>query len=167
MRRIPQIRKAVVIAAAILVLVPLVAVAGHFGNRPEGSFGHGFLMGRMVERLELAEGQRDEIHGILEASREQIAPLMIERSRLERELAEAIHAEVFDEAAVRELAGKLGEAGAELAVQRGRSVQQVMAVLTPEQRAEARQLREERGDFGGRRHGPHGRGRGGRPAPSE
>lgn len=164
MKREFSTRKLMILVAAILVLIPLAAGAQHFGRGPERLFGHGFLMGRMAERLELTDGQRDEVHGILEANRDQFEPLLIEQARLHKELADAIHAEVFDEGVVREVAGKLGEAGVEMAVLRGRVAQEVMIVLTPEQRAEARELREEFGEGRERWHGRHGRGPGGPPA---
>jgi Spy/CpxP family protein refolding chaperone len=155
-------RKLVALAAAVLVLIPLAATAQRFGHGPGGGFGPGFRMGRMAERLELTDDQLGQIRGILEARREQFEPLMAEQAQLRRELREAIHGEAYDEGLVRDVAGRLGESGVEIAVLRGRVAQEVMTVLTPEQQAEARELQQELRDGfrGGRRHGRFGRDRG-------
>lgn len=157
--------------ALLLVLLPALATAGPHGRRGPG-FGHGpgmgpghgpmgmgFAMGRLVERLDLTEAQRDEIHGVLEARREAGAGAREEMRAARKALFEQIHAEETDEGAIRQAAADVAALEADLAVERSLTLQEVRNVLTPEQRAEARQFFDEMKDFAEERgEGFHGRG---------
>lgn len=124
---------------------------------PEAGFGEGFWAGRMVERLGLSDEQRDRIRAIHEGYRDAAEPLMETLKSARQELGEQIHADLFDETAIRASAGRVAAAEADLAVLRARIASDVHQVLTPEQLAEARELRERMHDFAGDRHGGHGR----------
>ncbi len=156
---------------ALLLAAPLAAQHGPgfgrgFGSRlgpgPEGHFGRGFLAGRIAERLDLSEAQQQQIHAIHENYQEETEGLM-ETMRVARlGLQEQIHAELFDETAIREAAGRVAAVEADLAVMRARIASDVHQVLTPEQLVEAQALREHMrehaGEWRGRGRGHRGRG---------
>jgi Spy/CpxP family protein refolding chaperone len=80
-------------------------------------------------------------------------------------LADAIHSAELDEAAIRDAAMAVGEAEGDVAVERALMLQAVMEILTPEQRAQARDMMDEHrtrmgksGPRGWHRHGHQGPG---------
>lgn len=143
------------LAFALVVALPVVAVA--FG-------GHGPHMGkdvgkhvqRMADDLDLSDAQRASVEQIMTDARAQSEPLR-EQMRSAREAMRGIvHADTFDEAAVRALAGQNAATMTELAVIRAKSRHAVHAVLTPEQREKMHSMRAARHEHrkhGGGRHG--------------
>lgn len=163
---------ATLLLAAVLVLAASAAWAqprgphGRFGNPGDtpGFGGPGMLRGLMAERLELTDEQRETIQGIIETQRETMRPWHEDMARLGDELEDAIHAEPFDEEAVRALAQQVADVRVEVAVARARVAQEVRSVLTPDQRETLGELKAQRQSF--RRQAGPGRGRGWRsPSP--
>jgi periplasmic protein CpxP/Spy len=121
---------------------------GHRGPGPGMPFGrfHG---------LKLSEAQQDKLFNIMHAQ----APQRREHDKAIRKaeggLRELGRAERFDDARAAELARDFGQAIAAAELLRVRTDAQVLAVLTPEQRAELRQRRQRgRGSDGGPDHAP-------------
>lgn len=131
---------------------------GRFGGSHEGPFG-GFMMERIADRLDLSDEQRSELAAILEAYRPESELLGETLSVTRKELDDQITADDFDEIAIREAAERSAAVRADLAVLRARIHTEVLQVLTEDQIAEAREMRERfrsfaeewRGDRPGRR----------------
>lgn len=128
----------------------------HGGQKGEG-------MG-MLRGLDLTEEQRDKLfelrHAQMPAMREHHKVVRAARQGL-RELASGGN---YDQAKAQALAEQLGAATAAIALQRATMGQQVMALLTDEQRAELQARRDRRGGegrgMGGHGHGMRGQGPG-------
>ncbi|WP_296945708.1 Spy/CpxP family protein refolding chaperone [uncultured Massilia sp.] len=114
---------------------------GWDGPGPGMPFGH-------LHGLALSEAQQDKLFAILHAQ----APQRRDQQKAVRKAADGLRelgrAERFDEARAAALSRDLGQAVAAEALLRARTEAQVLAVLTPEQRAALRQRRERgpRGD---------------------
>ncbi len=153
-----------------LVLIPATLSAaphgpGHgpwFGSGAgHGPFGGGFMAERIAERLDLSEDQREQIRAIHDSYREEAESLMEAMGVAQLVLRGRIHADVFDEAAIREAAAEVAAAEADLAVLRAKIGNDVRQVLTPEQVAEAELLHDRMRGFadgwrGHRRWGQRG-----------
>ncbi|MFC5478215.1 Spy/CpxP family protein refolding chaperone [Massilia suwonensis] len=94
--------------------------------------------------LELSEAQQDRLFAILHAE----APQLREQDKIERKAHEALRAMFeagdFNEAKTASHSKALGQAVAARELLRVRTAGQVMALLTPEQRAQLKQEREAR-----------------------
>jgi len=159
----------------LLVLLATAVVAQHRGHGP----GHGAWrshggdaapFARMLDRLDLSDEQREQVEQRITERHQANQDLMEQMRERRQALADAIHAEQFDDLAIRAAAAAVGELEADIAVERALGLRDVLDLLTPEQRDEARtmiqrhrELREsgERGFRGQRRHyAPGARGEG-------
>ena len=113
------------------------------------------IVGRMAERLDLDESQRDAISNILQATRPEFESLR-EQSRANRQAMHGLDVDDADYGAkLQNLSLQSGELAARLALLMGRVRADVHAVLTPEQQqelAEAGERMFERGGRGPRLH---------------
>ena len=98
---------------------------------------------RMVKLLKLTEAQQTQIKGLLDAEREQVAPLFDKMHESREHLKQAAEATVFDEVAVRALAVAQSQIEVELIVSHTRTLNKINALLTPEQRELLADLRPE------------------------
>jgi len=108
--------------------------------------GRGPNLERMTQQLDLTDQQRDQIREILDNHRDGAQKLDQEMRAARDTLHDAIHAEVFDETAIRDAAAAVSLLEADRAVDMARTLSQVRQVLTPEQReklAEMQQTRRE------------------------
>jgi Spy/CpxP family protein refolding chaperone len=147
---------------ALLVLIAVPIAARPCGHGPGDGDHHGML-GRMLHRLDLSEEQRTQLHALFESQKEETAPLREQMRAAHAVLAERVHADELDEAAIREAAAALAPIEAELAVARARGFQQLRQILTEEQLAQLKEMHERaRPSMGDdpRGFGPHGRGSG-------
>ena len=100
--------------------------------------------------MPVTDAQQQQIKAIMEAEKPKMQPLM-EQLRQERQQMNTLtESGAFDEAAVRAAAGKQAQTETDLAVERARVKSQIFAVLTPEQRTKAQEMKK---NFEGR----HGR----------
>ena len=145
--------------SAALVVTTLVAVAllalsaptlarphgpGGFGpGGPGGGLFGGPMFERVAERLELTAEQQEQIRGVFEEYRPQLEGSRDLMRNARTVLHDQIHAELFDEGAIRQAAADLAELEADLAVTRALIAQEVRQVLTPEQQVEAKQMMED------------------------
>ena len=109
-----------------LALVGLMALPAFAGPRGGDSF-------RYLRHLDLSEAQQAQIQGILESHRTGMQARMTAMMDARRALRETIHAETFDEAAVREAHANVAAEAEELAVERARTFADIRPILTPEQ----------------------------------
>lgn len=159
-------------AALVLPLLALLMVGGStlILAQPYGP-GRGFeergpMLERVMEKLELSAAQQEELHELLAEHRQEHRAQREVAKTARRALAEQIHAEIFDEEAIRQAATAVADIEEELAVQRALMFQEVQKILTPEQHAEMREmletLRAFKEEWGGRHRGPGGPGPGAR-----
>ena len=161
-------RRLLISGAAILLLTAGAAAAqppgphggqGRFAGPP--GIGMALLQGPLGERLELSDEQRDSIRTIVEAERESVRPWIEDLKTRDEAVEEAVHAEPFDEEAVRAAARQAADIRVELAVARARVADEIRGILTPDQRETLGELRAERREMHGRRYGGrHGPGNG-------
>ncbi len=104
----------------------------------------GFHGGRLIDNLQLTDGQKAAIDGLFAANREN-ARALFQRMREQRQLMRnAAQTQPFDEAAVRFQAQELAKLQAEMMVRRAALMNQVSSVLTADQKAKLQELRQER-----------------------
>ncbi len=155
-------RLTMAICGVALLAAALPALAQPPARGPHGPHdgGPGFMDGHrfehLAERLDLSEGQRDALRQALEDGAAEGREARRGLFEARRALGEQIHAEVFEEAAIREAAAAVAAFEADLAVERARHAQEMRRILTPEQLAQLQEMREERRQSG--RRGPRGRG---------
>lgn len=166
-RRIPLARTVLTgLAAICLVAAPVLAQGGPMGQgpNPHGPHDPGMMIRHMADQLELTEAQRDQVRAILEQNKAANQGNR-EAVRLAHEaLAELLHAETFDEVAIRAVADDLAAAQTEMLLSHAWIVRDLRGVLTPEQLEEFQQMQGQRkgANKGARRgsgHGGHGHGR--------
>ncbi len=127
-------------AALALTSTPLPAQHGD-GHGSHHRRGH--MIERLFERLDLTDDQKDAVHNTMMEHREQSRQLREEKTARRRALGETIHADFFDESAVRQAAADVAAVDADLAVLRAQMFQEINKVLTTEQRERVKELMED------------------------
>lgn len=97
-----------------------------------------------LRALNLTDAQREQVRGILESHRAEAASLRQRAGAAHRALQAATSAATVDEGAITQQGQAFGGLIAEAAVLRARVRGEVLAVLTPEQQAEAAKIAAER-----------------------
>ncbi len=129
--------------ALLLGLAPALSLAQPRGG-PPGPPDPERMLDRMTERLDLTDQQRQDLDAVFTNHRKTMRPTH-EAMRTAREsLDSQIHAEDFDEGAIRKAAAVMAVLEADQAVGRARLFQEIRGILTPEQVEKFEQLREER-----------------------
>jgi len=151
-KKIRTIVLALVLATGVGATVAWATAAqfgsGHWGDPDR--FEHG--ISRMAKYLDLDEAQRETIDGIVASSRAQAQPYRTELATLPTDMRALLETDVFYEDQVRVLLQSRAAAMLELSVIGARTMHEIRAELTPEQRAEADALMERFRERGGR-HG--------------
>jgi Spy/CpxP family protein refolding chaperone len=112
--------------------------------QPGAAFGHGFGGPRMFQGLQLSDTQKSSIQELFASNREKLRPLHEQVQQQRRLLQEATEKQPFDESQVRFQAQELAKLQAEMMVAHAALMNQVTAILTPEQRATLSALKAER-----------------------
>jgi protein CpxP len=129
--------------------------AGQHQKHGKGHRGGDFLK-KMARELKLTDQQQTQAKALFESSRAEHKPLM-ESLRAERSRMQGlVHSGSADEAAIREQAAKVAALQADLAVSKARAAKQFLALLTPAQAAELKDLQGKRGGRFSRCGGPKG-----------
>ena len=157
-----------VTAALVLPMLVLLLVGGStlILAQPPGRGGgfedRGPILDRIMEKLDLSPAQEEELHELVAENRDEHQAQRETIRTARRALADQIHAEIFDEEAIREAAAAVADVEEELAVSRALMFQEVQQILTPEQQAQMREMMKTMRDFheewGGRHRGPRSRG---------
>jgi Spy/CpxP family protein refolding chaperone len=144
----------IILATGALLLMAVVGFSQHGGQQgPPPPGGQGFhggpggrdgLLGHLSRELNLTDEQKAQIKKISESAEESTRGLREQMRTLHESQPDPLNAGTFDEAAVRAAAQARANIQVELEVAHARTMSQVMAVLTPEQRA---QLSERRKQF--------------------
>lgn len=129
-----------ILVASLLVL----GLTAHGEAQAASGLRKGFHGGRLFDALQLSETQKTEIRNLFVANRENLRPLVQQFRELRQSLRAAAESQPFDESQVRYQAQELAKLQAELIVARATLMNQVSTLLTPEQRAQWNNLREQR-----------------------
>jgi protein CpxP len=103
-----------------------------------------------LRQLDLTDAQREQIRSIFEQNRDEMRAAREKLRTARRGLHDAASADTvakagtIDESAIRTAAETLANAEAEAAINRARVHAQVWQLLTPEQQAKAKELRQQR-----------------------
>jgi len=121
-------------AALVLVLVPAMLIAQPMMGRPLGpEDAPGFMAARALQHLDLTDTQKDQLKGLVESHRDTMRDRMKAMFEARESLNKAIHAEPYNEQAVRTAAQKVGQLETDMALSRAQMRQQLKSILTPEQ----------------------------------
>lgn len=111
---------------------------GRRGGHQRGGFG------RMAAKLNLTDAQKEQVKGIMEASRAKTESLR-EASKVNRQkMSEATANGQFDETTVSAIAQEQAAISAQLTVEKLRVKSQIFQILTAEQKAQMAQMKEQR-----------------------
>lgn len=130
--------KILAVTAATL-LIPAVLFAG-LRRGVQTPSAPGGVAKRVVERLDLTPQQIEQIRAILASHKAELTAELARIKEARTHQFETIHADAFDESAIRAAGRAVGQAETELAVTRGKIVSEVRTVLTPEQQTEAKEM---------------------------
>jgi Spy/CpxP family protein refolding chaperone len=107
-----------------------------------GGFGYGFLFDKIANELGLSAEQKAQAKQVLEDSKARIEPLM-EALKAGHESAKDLGTNgTFDEKAVNALATQQSETMKQIIIEKEKTKAALFAILTPEQRTKAEQIRE-------------------------
>ena len=144
MNRSKRVISSVAASAMAILLVSSAALAfpGFGPGRP------GMMMRRMgtpmLGQLQLSGDQQTQIKSIFASGRETIQPLALQLREKHSALREAAHAQPFDETVVRSQAQEIADLQAQLMVARAQMMNQILTVLTDEQKTRRSELGAER-----------------------
>ena len=135
---------------ALLVLASITITAaqgpGHGGKGHHSRGERGDMLQQALQRLDLTDEQKASVKALFESHRD---AMQAERDTL-REARQALRqetqSETFNEAAIRELSVQVHATETDMAVARASLHNQVLQLLTEEQRAELKEMRAERQD---------------------
>lgn len=104
----------------------------------------GFHGARLLEGLALSDAQRSEIDNLMASNRDNLRPLHEQLQQQRSALREAIENQPFDEALVRFQAQEIAKVQTELLVARAYLMNQLLSILTEEQKTKLSELRQQR-----------------------
>lgn len=131
---------------AIATVGAFIAVAqmshkGGFGHHSKGFANHHEqMLDHVSEKLKLTDGQKTQAKQILADSKPRFQPLHDRLKETHKESMELGANGVFDERKSQELAARQAEIVKQLLVEKERTKAAIFAVLTPEQREQAKQM---------------------------
>ena len=134
---------------AILAFAVLaIGVGFTFAQKKESGKGEGpfgppppFMLEKIADELGLSEAQRTQIKQIMEAEKAKIQPLMETARQTHEQLKDLGTDGAFNEEQVTQLANRQAETTRQLIVEKERTKAAIFAVLTPEQRTKAAELK--------------------------
>lgn len=126
----------------------------HFGKR--GGKRGGMMMKRMAKKLNLTEEQQAQIKTFREAQKEQHQALRTEQKAIRDEMKALDTSSADYQNQVAAIADKKANLDRKSFIQRSEARQQFESVLTVEQRATLKEMKEKRQNRGGKRGGRRG-----------
>jgi Spy/CpxP family protein refolding chaperone len=120
---------------------------------PDGGPGRAGLLGflgpfsMMASRLELSDGQKDQIKSIAQSHAEEWKALLVREQQARQAQQAAIAASQFDEVTIRQRSAELAAVDADISVARARARGELQQVLTADQQAKLKEF-ESRGPRG-------------------
>lgn len=151
LNRIKAIAAAVLLSATVAVPVVLAQTAeeGQKSERRErrmGRRGHargGFMGGRIFRQLELTDAQKEQLKQLRETHSQEIRAIRSEIQAKRQEIRQSTQGGTFDEAFVTQKLIEIAPLEAKLMAARHRHHQEMLSILTPEQKAKLDQMREQ------------------------
>ncbi|MFH0879956.1 MAG: Spy/CpxP family protein refolding chaperone [Lentisphaerota bacterium] len=129
-------------AALVALSMGTAAMAAPSASEPaEGLQGPGLAILSSLQKLDLTDGQKHAIAVILKDNREDIRNTLQYFAAARKTLFEAIHAESFNEQAVRDASRVVSVYEEELSVVRARVASRIKQILTPEQKQNLQELK--------------------------
>jgi Spy/CpxP family protein refolding chaperone len=122
----------------------MLLTAARTAAQPGTALDHGHGGPRMFQALQLSDEQKSSIQELYATNRENLRPLREQLQQQRQLLRQAAEKQPFDEAQVRFQAQELAKLQAEAIVAHAALMNQVSAILTPEQRATLENLKEQR-----------------------
>jgi Spy/CpxP family protein refolding chaperone len=107
-------------------------------------FGIMGLAGRMAERLELSDAQKDQLKAIAAAHRDEFRALAERASTARQALTQAVMADPVNDAAIQQASAGLAAVESDLAVAAAHVRAEMFQVLTDDQKATLKQMAAER-----------------------
>ena len=143
----------VILATGVIFVFAQKRDAGGRGERPFGP--PPFALEKIADELSLSDEQRTQIKQILEAEKTKIQALMETARTTHEQLKDLGTDGAFNEEKVNQLAAQQAETTRQLIVEKERTKAAIFAVLTPEQRTKASEMKNKfedkmRGGFGKR-----------------
>jgi Spy/CpxP family protein refolding chaperone len=140
----------IVAAVAVVSIVGAIIAFGQvshksgFGNHFAGLMGHDEQMiDHLSDKLKLSGQQKTQAKQILADSKPRFQPLFERLKETHKESMELGSNGVFDERKSQEFAGKQAEIIKQILVEKEKTKAAIFAVLTPEQREQAKQMMNE------------------------
>jgi Spy/CpxP family protein refolding chaperone len=112
--------------------------AGQF----HGGFAH--MLGFYADYLDLTDAQQAQMKDIIAKEKPTIQPLIQQLAQGHQQMSQLEQAGTFNEASVRALAGQQSQTMTELMVQKARIKSELVALLTPDQKAKLAKLEARR-----------------------
>lgn len=149
--RIHAIALAATIALAIAVPIGIAQSKGAGEKRQRHADGRGFERrggqrgaGAMFRNLDLTDAQKAQMKSIRESHSESLRPLMEQIRAKRQEIRQASAGGTFNEALVAQKLSEIAPLEAKMMGERARIHQEMLSVLTAEQKAKLEQSREQR-----------------------
>lgn len=118
------------------------AFGKHRGNH-RGRFNEGMLGGRLMKQLELTDAQKAQLAEIRKRNHESLQPLRKQIHEKRREMRSSSADGTFNESVVRQKLTEIAGLEAKLMAERFKVQQEMLTVLTTEQREKLNQMREQ------------------------
>jgi periplasmic protein CpxP/Spy len=132
------------IGAAILLGVAALFAQGMHGHGGHGGFDFDHLLGFYSDYLDLSSAQQDQVKAIWAKEKTTIQPLMDQMRQGHQAMEALASSGAFDEAKTRALATQNAQTMIELQVQHVRIKNQMMQVLTADQKAKLQKFEAKR-----------------------
>jgi len=130
--------KALAIAGAA-VLAPALLFAAVAANQAQTRHIAGFSQ-HLAQKLGLSDDQTTQVQTIFANHKAELSAGFERLKTAKGALFDAIHADTFDESAIRAASANVAQVEADLAVSRAKIAGEVRNVLTPDQQAKAKEL---------------------------
>ena len=131
------VRHKVLALAAAAVLAPALLLAAATGQHAHQK---GAFVQHMAQQLGLSADQTQQVQGIFANHKAELSAQRTQLKTARTALFDAIHADTFDENAVRAASANVAQVEADIAVSRAKIASEVRNVLTPDQQAKAKEL---------------------------
>ncbi len=138
------------LVAFLAIAVVSIGTIFVFAQKDEGGkgkfkrgFSHRSGFERLAKKLNLTDAQKEQAKQIMKSSKEKVKPLKESMKSIHQQLDAATADGQFDEARVQALATLQATIMAQMIVEKERTKSQFFAILTPEQQAQANQLKEQ------------------------
>ena len=137
--KIPMVVLAVALSVSTAFSQKVVRTqAGQF----HGGFAH--MLGFYADYLDLTDAQQAQMKDIIAKEKPTIQPLIQQLAQGHQQMSQLEQAGTFNEASVRALAGQQSQTMTELMVQKARIKSELVALLTPDQKAKLAKLEARR-----------------------